>query len=372
MRSWPSYLFARRRPILVDRLIRLFFIRWAVVLLVIVSVLQVLDLLNATDDLVAPEGATGASVWRYFELRWPQLASQFSPFAALLAVLTLLSGLNASNEVTAMRAGGLSAMRVVAPFALACGLLSLGHFSFHELVAGPASAKLSVWEDVDYDPKFVVTGEISDLASTAFVAESGLILKAGLAVRRGEEAELSDVTLYERLDGLFAKVTFAPRAEVGPDGFELFDVRSLDLNTARVQETPRLQLQLPISVDRLFVRARDPEETSLPELLRLVQSMRSEGSPAKELETVFWRRFFRPLATLVMPFMAAVAGFGLTRHGGTVARLLVGGALGFSFFVFDNILAALGELGAVDPLFAAAASPTIFAAIGVAFVLSAD
>jgi len=357
---------------LVSRLLRLFFLRWLLVLLVIVGVLQVLDLLNATDDLLRPDGATQASVWRYFELRWPQLASQFSPFAALLSALTVLSALSGSNEVTAMRAGGLSAMRIVAPFVLGAGLLSLAHFSFHELVAAPASAKLSVWEDTDYHPDFVLTGEISDLASTAFVAESGLILKAGLAVRQGDEATLEDVTLYERQDGLFSRVTFAPRGVVGPDGYQLFGVRRLNLNTAQVEETSRLMLRLPISVDRLFVRARDPEETSLPELLRLMQSMRSEGSPAKELETVFWRRFFRPLATLVMPFMAAVAGFGLTRHGGTVARLLTGGALGFGFFVFDNILAALGELGVVDPLFAGSGALAIFTAVGVAFVLSAD
>lgn len=372
MRTWSSYLLAPRRPILVDRLIRLFFVRWLLVLVVIVGVLQVLDLLNRSDELLAPSGATGASVWRYFELRWPQLASQFSPFAALLAVLTVLSGLSSSNEVTAMRAGGLSAMRVIAPFLLAGGLLSVAHFTFHELVAAPAAARLTVWEDTDYDPDFALTGEISDLASSAFVAESGLILKAGLAVRQGERATLEDVTLYERVNGLFSRVTFAARGAVGPEGYRLYGARSLDLDTARVVERPDLLLPLPISVDRLFVRARDPEETSLPELLRLMRSMRSEGSPARELETVFWRRIFRPFSTLVMPFMAAVAGFGLTRHGGSVARLLVGGALGFGFFVFDNVLAALGELGVVDPLFAAAGGPAIFAAVGIAFVLSAD
>jgi lipopolysaccharide export system permease protein len=332
----------------------------------------VLDLLNTSDELLRPAGAGQASLLRYFELRWPQAVSQFSPFAALLAVLTVLSGLSGSNEVTAMRAGGLSAMRVIAPFVIGCGLLSAAHFGFHELVSAPAAARLAVWKDNAYDPRFARTGEVSDLATNAFISESGLILKASKAVREGDRATLEDVTVYQRDAGQFAMVMHAPRGAVGPDGFFLEEVRALDLATRRVESLPRVQLSAPISVDRLFVRARNPEEISLPELLRLMRSMRAEGSPARELETVFWRRLTRPLASLVMPFMAAVAGFGLTRHGGALARLLAGAALGFSFFVFDNVLAALGELGVMDPIFAAFAPPLIYAGVGIAFVLSSD
>jgi len=372
MRSWLSYLSPRHRLILVDRLVRLFFLRWALVLTVIVSVLLVLDLLNRSDELLAPAGASQASLLRYFELRWPQAVSQFSPFAALLSVLTVLSGLSTSNEVTAMRAGGLSAMRVIAPFMIGCALLSITHFCFHELVSVPAAARQSIWKDNQYDPRFALTGEFQDLATNAFLSESGLILKASKAERQGERAILEDVTVYQRDDGLFSRVTFAHSATVGPEGFFLNGARSLDLASRRIERTERLQFPAQISVDRLFVRARNPEEISLRELVRLMGSMRAEGSPAKELETVFWRRLTRPLATLVMPFMAAVAGFGLSRHGATLARLLAGAALGFSFFVFDNVLAALGELGVMDSIFAAFAPPLIYAGVGIAFVLSSD
>lgn len=372
MRGWLSYLFGPDRPILVRRLIRLFLWRWLVILGVIVGVLQVLDLLNTTEELLAPEGATEAAVWAYFKLRWPQLVSQFSPFAALLAALVVLSGMSNSNEITAMRAGGLSAMRVIAPFLAACGVLSLAHFSFHELVAAPAAARLEVWEDTRYEPNFAITGEIADLASSAFVAESGVLLKADQAERLGERALLKGVTLYQRQDGVFSRVMHAASGVVENGVYEFKDARTLDLTTGRVEAREQMQMRLPISIDRLFVRARDPEQTSLPELLRLMSSMRAEGSPAAELETVFWTRFLRPMATLVMPFMAAVAGFGLTRHGGTVARLLAGGALGFSFFVVQSGMAAMGKLAAIDPLIAAASPLAIYAAIGVAFSLSID
>lgn len=373
MRHWGSYLVGGDRPILVRRLLRLFFWRWVLILLVILGVLQVLDLLSKADELLAPEGATQATVWRYLELRLPELISQFAPFAALLSVLTVLMGLSNANEVTAMRVGGLSAMRIVAPFLFGCLLMAMAHFSFHELVTQPASARLAAWEGAKYEPSFSLTGQLSDVAANVFVAESGLILKAGRAARLGDSVQLREVTLYERApEGGFARVVFAKSGTLQNGRYDLREMRSLSLAQGRTTSILQEAFYLPISADRLFARSRDPERSTLGDLSRLIRSMRNEGSPSTELETVFWRRFFRPTGALVMPFMGAVAGFGLARRGGAVFRLLIGGALGFSYFVFDSVLASFGELGVVAPLFAAAAPLAVYAALGLAFVFSID
>lgn len=373
MRSWGSYLVGTDRPILVRRLVRLFFWRWALILLVILGVLQVLDLLSKADDLLAPVGSTQASVWRYLELRSPELISQFAPFAALLSVLIVLMGLSNSNEVTAMRVGGLSAMRILAPFMFGCTLMAIAHFSFHELVTQPASAKLAAWEGAKYEPSFSLTGKLSDVAANVFVAESGVIMKATRAVRLGDSVQLTDVTLYERArGGGFARVVYAKSGALQNGRYDLRDLRSLNLAAGAATAIARESFYLPISADRLFARSRDPERSTLGELSRLIRSMRNEGSPSTELETVFWRRFFRPTGALVMPFMGAVAGFGLARRGGAVFRLLIGGALGFSYFVFDSVLASFGELGVIAPLFAATAPLAVYAALGLAFVFSID
>jgi lipopolysaccharide export system permease protein len=373
MRSWGGYLLGVDRPILVRRLLRLFFWRWVLILLVILGVLQVLDLLSKADDLLAPAGATQAAVWRYLELRLPELTSQFAPFAALLSVLIVLMGLSNSNEVTAMRVGGLSAMRILAPFLFGCGLMALAHFAFHELVAQPASARLAAWESAKYEPSFSLTGKLSDVSANVFVAESGIILKAGRATRLGDIVQLSDVTLYERApEGGFKRVVFAKTGALRNGRYDLHDLRSLTLSKGQAVSIADEVFFLPISADRLFARSRDPERSTLGELSRLISSMRKEGSPSTELETVFWRRFFRPTGALVMPFMGAVAGFGLARRGGAVFRLLIGGALGFSYFVFDSVLASFGELGVIAPLFAATAPLAVYAALGLAFVFSID
>ena len=51
-----------------------------------------------------------------------------------------------------------------------------------------------------------------------------------------------------------------------------------------------------------------------------------------------------------MPLLAAVAAFGLARSGQVLLRAAIGMALGFAYFVVDNLSLALGNVGAYPPL----------------------
>ena len=88
--------------------------------------------------------------------------------------------------------------------------------------------------------------------------------------------------------------------------------------------------------------------------------MRSEtGSPA-----AFYHRFALSLSFLLMPLLAAVAGFGVHRRGQLVARMAIGAGLGFSYFVIDNFMLAMGEFGVVPAWFAAFSPLVLFLAVG--------
>ncbi|NJM36347.1 MAG: LptF/LptG family permease [Rhodomicrobium sp.] len=125
---------------------RQFLIRFIGLLAFFVIILQMLDLLNESTEILAAEGSSWRSVARYISLRSPQIASQFAPFAALLAVVVTLSLLNIRSEITVMRAAGLSAHRVLFPIGFACGLIAVAHFIFQETVAVPATESLAYWE----------------------------------------------------------------------------------------------------------------------------------------------------------------------------------------------------------------------------------
>ena len=70
-----------------------------------------------------------------------------------------------------------------------------------------------------------------------------------------------------------------------------------------------------------------------------------------------------------MPLLAAVAAFGLARSGQVLLRAAAGMALGFAYFVVDNLSLALGNVGAYPAWLAAWAPFVLFLLIGEAVLV---
>ena len=86
-------------------------VRIVAALLVLVATLQLIDLLDATDAIIARNlGAEG--VVHYALLRLPRMVAQAAPLAVLAGALFGFTKLARDSEVTAMRATGLSSYRL--------------------------------------------------------------------------------------------------------------------------------------------------------------------------------------------------------------------------------------------------------------------
>jgi hypothetical protein len=102
---------------------RLFLTRTFAVLAMLVAVLQTLDLLGESGDILAYAGNGDAQLWHYVALRAPQIVARFLPFSVLLGTLIMLATLNQNSEIISMKAAGLSAHQILAPLlAAAIGL----------------------------------------------------------------------------------------------------------------------------------------------------------------------------------------------------------------------------------------------------------
>ena len=94
---------------------KMFLIRTLAILLMLVLILQTLDLLGESGNILAVPGNTNSEVWLYISLRLPQLIDTFLPFSVLLGTLITLVTLNQNGEVIMMKAGGMSAHQMLAP-----------------------------------------------------------------------------------------------------------------------------------------------------------------------------------------------------------------------------------------------------------------
>ncbi|GEM_PF-25405 len=350
----------------------LFVGRFALMLVLLVVVLQVLDVLNKSNQLLSAPNAQDDAIWQYVLLRAPQLITQFAPFAALLAVLITLAELANSSEITAMRAGGLSAGQVLRPVGLTCALIAGCHFLFQEAVMVPRSAQLSFWESNGYSN--FAAPEPENLRNRLWLADGRMVLKAATAERGAAQTALNDALVFERDEatGRVFRVRQADQAIYRDGLWNLRDVADFDVGTATVARAEEAPWITTLTPERLFMRTIKADETRMGELWNVINVFRGEGGFTGGLETTFLNRFAGPAATLAMPLLGALAGFGLQRQGGLLRRLGIGAGLGFAYFVVENLMVAIGGLGAAAPLLAAFLPLILFMLIGFAMLLAVD
>ena len=120
------------------------------ILIMLVLVLQMLDLLSESGDILAHPGNGEAQLWTYVSMRTPQLIARFLPYSVLLATILTLATLNQNSEVVAMKAAGLSAHQVLAPLLITAAGISLISFAFNERVVTQANATLKAWQANDW------------------------------------------------------------------------------------------------------------------------------------------------------------------------------------------------------------------------------
>jgi lipopolysaccharide export system permease protein len=75
---------------------------------------------------------------------------------------------------------------------------------------------------------------------------------------------------------------------------------------------------------------------------------------------------------VLMPLLAGLAAFGLARSGQVLIRAAIGMALGFTYFLVDNLSLALGNVGAYPPALAAWAPFLLFLFIGEAVLVRSE
>lgn len=346
---------------------KLFTIRYIFILIGLVATLQILDLLSESDNILAGEGAVYADLWRYVTLRTPTLLSLFSPFVALLAAIICLAGLNVHSEIVIMKAAGWSAFRIIMPMIMMTFLIASLHFIFTETITVNAKGELRNWKENKY------AADLPPAPDTVFdtwVNDGNNLIKAESASRNGSILLLDKVTQYIRDKDL--RITSLIKADfaVYREGkWTMFEVREFDIRTLKVTPMENLVWDTDIPPERFIALALKPDQVNLQRLRTAITQLEKEGHNTASFETMLYQKFVAPLSTLLMPLLAGLAAFGLHRGGGLFGRVALTGAMGFGYFVINNLFIALGQYGAVPPVIAAWLPFLLFFLIGISFIL---
>ena len=180
------------------------------------------------------------------------------------------------------------------------------------------------------------------------------------------------VVLRRDADGRVTSRMSAPRGTLTKDGWSLEDATIADLRTGSVERRQRLDWPGGITPKTLKALELHPRAMSMTALW---ESVREQGPGiAPPYLYVLWlnRRIAEPFVTGLLLLLAATVTPAPDRRGGILVPLATGLGAGFSYFVIDGIILALGEAGLLDARLAAWGPLVAYAAALAAATLRRD
>lgn len=342
-------------------LLRIVGVRVLAALLVLVSILQILDLLDVTTDILERKLGV-AGVLYYALLRLPTLVQQVAPLSVLAGCLFAFADLARQNAVVALRSTGISAYQLLVMMAPAVLVVAVLHLASVQWLTPRADQALDAWwgrtaprsEQTPQGPRSFRVGE--DIVTAVMGAPSGRRLN-GVSIYRRDGAG----RLVERLR--------AVTATYQGDGWRLAAPSFETLGPAGVQRGAAQEIVWRPGPQPQDVRAIFTGEESLaPGSARRALRGGVAARPPAFYQTALQRAWAAPLAAFVMMLLTAPVLLVNFRSGGARTVVACMGA-GLLFLVVDGVFTALGESGTVPAILAAWGAPAIFAALGATALL---
>ena len=297
----------------------------------------------------------------------PRRIYELFPMAAVLGAVLGLGALSPSSELTALRASGMSKLRIAAPvvgmlLAIATLVTTIGEtlaaFGEQQAQAVQAGAK---------SKDLVVT------SLTGIWARDGAhLLNARSGKLEGGEVVLMDARLYEFDEaGRLLGIIRAEKAR-NRDGVWRFEqLRRFAFTKAKVTSTEEKSWVWPSKLDpRLMTLGLvKPRYQAVSDLRRHIDYLNRNRLDASEFMDALWTRMAYPLGAIAPTFLALPFAFGFLRSGGFGKRLMIGAVVGLSYYFFARMIGDLAGVYKLDLAVANFLPPLLLMAGGTLYLV---
>ena len=355
-------------------------------ILAFIAIYILVDTVEHIDNFI-DSGLQIKLVLLYYALYLPFIIVLTMPVAMLIATMFSLGRLVGDNEITAMKASGISIYRILLPsyvFALFTGLVTM---VFSEIVVPRTNlyredimefVKLKKFEQDDAMKFSFSKNRELDRHNVYLANSDGRIINA--LVYRSLHKKAEKVLLLEPLkpavsgnDSHVVSARFRSRIDADSLTFSngtwflhnvterIFEEDGEKQTNYKLLDASFITLK-PSDFARLDV---EPEEMNFFELSRYIDQINSSGGDASEWLVDLYIKIAFPFVSFVIVFFGAPLAASSTGRGKT-ASFGIALVIIFAYYAFINAFQILGRNGAVEPL-AAAWIPN-----GVFFVLGFD
>jgi len=344
--------YASRFPTLFDRYITRRLVPPILLVVCSTALLYVVADLSANVEDMARNSVPAGVIFAYYANLVPQVFLDVTPFALMIAVLIVLTLLERQQEMTALKAAGISLYRLTIPVLLVAAVSAAGLWILGEVVVPNANREAQKLLDQikgrettrtyrASDRQWLLSRDGGSLYNFLRYDEPSDTLIRFTMFRIDEDMDLSFYLFSRRvryLDGVWIADSGWFR-QIFPDGTDEF---------RRI--TAPMKLEIPEGPTYFGQEYRRPSEMSVGELASYIRELLESGYRPSKLIVRWHQKFAYPLSAFVMALLALP--FGLSRGGRRVTAMqgiAVALTLGIAYFVLTALFGRLGEVEVLPP-----------------------
>lgn len=349
-------------------IIRNVFVGFAAAAALLIPLFTTFDLINELDDVTAG-GYRWSQAVEVVLMTLPRRLIDLGPFIALLGGIVGLGQMAVSQELTAMRAAGVSIVQI-AMTAMVAGLILTGALgALDEWVASPLQQ------------------HGAQLRSEAIAhSDEAVNTRGTLWARRGDEIARIDTLgkhsqplgieiFHFNPDNTLASYIYADSAKLAPSGswtLKQVNLKQWKDGEETVTMLPTMNWEPIFSNTHLKDLTLPSDSFSIKQLNRYISFLKSTDQPADKYSIALWQKVGRPALTLAMILLAVPFTFVQQRAPGLGSRLAVGAVVGLLTYVGNQIVVNLGLLFELNSQMTTLMPPLVILCVALALVYRFD
>ena len=292
------------------------------------------------------------------------LFSSVAPISLCIGTLVSFALLARTQELTAIRAGGIGLFRIAAPFIVTGIVVAVVSFVANDRLLPLTNQKANMIRD-----------EIRNRSARSYrrperrwvFGSQGLLFY--FSEFNANRSEFQDLALIRFAPGTFdiTEHTFAKRAVAQPDnGWLLQDGWTRRFTPqGEVYEAFASQNRTEIDPPEYFAQDwKAPDQMDFAELRQHINELEQRGHDTRELRVGLHRKFAIPAVSIVMVLIGFPLALRIERRGPMVA-IAASITIVFVYFGVLQVFGKLGEVASLPPIIAAWAPNVLFSALGV-------
>lgn len=322
-------------------------------------------------DNFARKNAVLSQYFVYFLGRIPMIVTQIVPLAVLMGVFMTIGTLSHNNELTAMRAGGLSLSRISLPLLTMGLIISLAVLASNEWLVPITNREANRIYRFDLEK----VQQLTRTRDKVWLKDGNALVNIRMVIPSQNLLQgISIQDLYEngrpatRIDA--ARATYTAGTWQG----ENVTISHFSATTGEVIDvTQSATAPLPLSKSPQDFNAISElnEEMTISALAHMAQRVKEEGYDPTRYRVDLHGRLATPFASLIMAFLGIPFALQRGRGSSLAAGIAVSIFIGISYHLFQGMILALGYSGTIPILLAAWSPNVLFGLLGVT-LLSAN